>query len=363
MSGNSSAPSRIAGPSMQHPPTACNGRPPLRNAVTSIVAVLTIGWLAPTGNGWSADIELQWRTFEDCPVQVETIVSVPALESGQIQSIAVERNAAVQRGTVVAQLDAAVVESEVALAEAQYADAQLTAADTSDVDHQQLVVDELRDELQKHLAIGGSVSESEIRSRKLAVKKAEIALHHAQRALEHARLNLRLVEARWQVARLRLDRHTIRTPVSGIVVRIHKQPGEWIETGEPLVEIHDLSRLVVDWIVPVGQVDMARLIGAPVTVQLPGATMSAPIRGQIVSYDHRVSAQGVVRVHARVANVQHQGHWVLLPGMSVQLRVGLPARSVPQEDDHAAEVTTITPEQQPDTEHPAAVPPISASID
>ncbi len=288
-----------------------------------VVIVVTIG-IAPPHPCWSADGDVRWRTFEDCPVQVESVVSVPALESGVIQSIAVERNESVRRDMVIAQLDAAVAESEVAVAQAQYADAQLAAADTSDVDHQRLVVAELKDELQKHLAIGDSVSESEIRSRKLAVKKAEIALHHAERALEHARLNATLIRARLEVARLRLSRHTIRTPVAGVVVRIHKRAGEWVETGEPLVEIHDLSHLIVDWIIPVDQFDVARLVGAPVVVQPSRGNPAAPIEGRIVSYDHRVSAQGVVRVHARVVNYQHQDHWVLLPGMTVQLQVGLP---------------------------------------
>ncbi|GIX00044.1 MAG: hypothetical protein KatS3mg111_3376 [Pirellulaceae bacterium] len=262
-----------------------------------------------------------WTKVGQYPLRPARVVVVPAVERGMISEILVEEDMPVEEGQILARLDASVAQSELQVAASQLASAKVMAEDTSDVDHQRLVLQELQAELENHLAIGGSVSQSEIRSRRLSVDKAEVALHHAQRALEQARLNLELAQARYNVALLRLQRHTVRAKVPGVVSRILKHAGEWVEVGEPLAEIKDLRKLRLDWIVPLGQCDLTALPGKPVVAEVVTADGRHRLDGHIIHYDHQVSAQGLVRIHVELDNSRQGEHWRFLPGMTVELLV------------------------------------------
>ncbi len=99
-----------------------------------------------------------------------------------------------------------------------------------------------------------------------------------------------------------------------------------------MLVISDLQSLQVDCLIPIEKVDLRRVVGLQVRAhctQRSAGTAPVQLNGRITSYDSKLSSQGEIRVHSRLENVKQDGHWVLLPGMTVRLEVGIPANTAP----------------------------------
>jgi multidrug efflux pump subunit AcrA (membrane-fusion protein) len=154
----------------------------------------------------------------------------------------------------------------------------------------------------------------------------------AERAQRRAQLQAELAAAAVQSATIRLTNRQILAPIDGIVTSIHARPGQWVEAGKPVCVISELKYVQVDCLIPIEKVDLQRVVGLEVRVQsdrLPTGGKPIRLAGRISSYDPKLSSQGEVRVHARIQNVEQQGHWMLLPGMTVNLEVSIPGNDSP----------------------------------
>ena len=263
-----------------------------------------------------------WITFEKCPVMVEHRVEIPAQERGILKSLAVELNQPVAADELLAGLDTELAELDLRVAKLEQLRAEELARDDADVKFQEIALQQVEEELRSYRSISNSVSESEIRRLTLGVEQAKVALiragHVRSRALSDDKLKGAAVEA----AELRLLRRRIVAPRAGVVTAIKVHPGQSLEAGQTIMEIEDLEHLVIDRLVPISQVNAADLVGAEVRVDVPlPQSEAARLAGKITSYDPRVSSGGLVRMHARVKNVQRDGHWVLLPGREVTMHV------------------------------------------
>lgn len=85
------------------------------------------------------------------------------------------------------------------------------------------------------------VAENNLPENELKAREAEAAIAEA-----------RLAEARARIARLgeRVERHVIRAPFAGVVTARRTEAGEWVEPGDPVVELVATDGLVVDLPVP-----------------------------------------------------------------------------------------------------------------
>ncbi len=299
---------------------------------------VALGTFAAAAFGQSSDTG--WQLFRECPVLVEHSVDVPALDSGVLQSLDVLLNGPVVKGAVIARLDSELAALEVQLAKLQAAAATELANDNSDIEYQQQALKEVEEELRNFKSISTSVSEGEIRRLNLAVGKARLAVIRAQKAQSRAKLEEQLKQAAVESAEQRLKRREIVVPLDGVVATIYHHPGQWIQAGEPVVQVLQLDHLIVDRLVPIQEVDLTTIVGSEVRVEVPvhlAAGKSGPgstsptirLSGKVTSYDPAVSSQGNIRLHARVANVRRAGHWVLLPGMNVNMY--LAPRQSPQD--------------------------------
>lgn len=265
--------------------------------------------------------DTNWLSFPECTAYVENSVEVPALESGVLMALSVKKNDTVEVKTQIAQLDSQLSKMDIRLARLQHDAAQQQAEDNSRIDYQEAVLQVAREELASLKNIRSSVSDSELRRATLSVRQAEQAIVRESQAQAHAKVDAQLKSAAVDAAQMRLERRTVRAPISGVVSTIHVQPGQWAETGKPIVTIDDMSRLIVDAMVPVAGFDLRKFAGAPVRADVK--TSEGPLRlsGRVLSYDHQVSRQGLIRVHTEILNLQNNGSWVLLPGMTVTLHL------------------------------------------
>ncbi|MHC4223631.1 MAG: efflux RND transporter periplasmic adaptor subunit [Planctomycetota bacterium] len=173
------------------------------------------------------------------------------------------------------------------------------------------------------------------------VKDASFAALSAQEKLKEAQASFRLVEAgprkeriaqakarmeaqQAEVKRLEddLDRHTLRAPFSGYVVREHTEVGEWLAKGAPVAELVALDE--VDVTVPVMEDyvhGLKRGMEVPVTVD---AFKDRTFPGKLVAIVPRADARArTFPVRIRVANVQEGGTVLLKSGMFARIRLNV----------------------------------------
>ncbi|MCA9132040.1 MAG: HlyD family efflux transporter periplasmic adaptor subunit [Planctomycetales bacterium] len=270
-----------------------------------------------------------WITFEKCPVMVEYAVEIPAQERGIVRTVAVELNQAVEAGTVLAEFDTELAEMELRAAKLEHSLAAELAEDNSNVDYHRVALAKVEEELASHRSISTSVSESEIRRLTLGVDQAKLSLVRAMHAKKTAVGQAQLKQAAVEVAALRLARRRITAPGSGIITALKIHPGQSVEAGQTIMELRNLESLIVDRLVSIHQLDVAELVGADVRVDVERSDGSVVrLSGAVVSYDPQVSAQGFVRVHARIQNLKKGKDWILLPGREVSMHVAQPPSGV-----------------------------------
>lgn len=288
-----------------------------RTAVLALSICLTLRavvGLADSGN--------QWRKLEGCIVRSKNIVELSPQQSGVLQTLNFEENDEITSGVLLAKLDTELVEMELEIADLQAKEARNLAADDSEVEYQKIAMLQAKQEYENHKRVAGSVSGKELGRLKLVYEKSLVALSRAKQSKMRAVVEADRKQAQVRAAKIRLEQCEVASRLNGRVTSIVKRPGQWVEAGQPIVEITDLENLQIDFFVQDDAVDLAALTGAQARVEI-AAQDSKPfyLTGEVTSYDPEVSGQGRVRAHVSVKNVQRNGHWVLLPGRPVTLYV------------------------------------------
>ncbi len=274
-----------------------------------------------------------WLEFDHCPVFVIDSLDIPAQENGIIAKLDVQVNQDIETGQLLGSLDpsAAVLEESLASKQAQVAIA--AAMDDSDLKFAQLLVEEATIALDSYEQINsrGSATDAEMRSKRLSVSQAELKVQHARQTTDQLKLKAKLAQASVVAATERLHRLKFVAPFAGSIGEIFRHHGEWVPMGQPIVRLIRLDELRVDVYVPIQNVDVASLVNAPVVVAARRAGMEAvAFSGRVTHYDPLVSSTGEVRIHATIQNQRVNGHWLLLPGMTANMKIQPPS------DPHAA---------------------------
>lgn len=268
-----------------------------------------------------------WRTITGCPVMVEEVVDVPALESGLIVELGVKLNDSVSAEQWIAKLDSRRTDMQLGIARLRHEAAVRIANDKSEIDFQQLALQELQTELAQHREISSSVGDTEIRRLTLQVGKTRLSLLQARQAAERRLVEAKTLNAEIEVIQEQLRRRISTSPINGIVASLDQKVGQWVEAGETIARVENLNTLTVDAIVPLSSIDLANIKGAKVRVPLlagnetDAAERTVYLPGEVTSHDHKVTGRGMIRLHCAVDNMLHRGEYLLLPGMNVNLEI------------------------------------------
>lgn len=153
----------------------------------------------------------------------------------------------------------------------------------------------------------------------------------SRRVLDESQANLQVAQAQVQLAQARLARTQIVAPFAGVVGIRQVNLGDFVREGTDLVNLEDLSMLMVDFRLP--ERYQARIqVGQPVDVtldSLPGQSLTAIVQ----AVDPQVDANGrSLLVRAAIEGPQTQG---LRPGLfarvNVVLSVDEQATMIPEE--------------------------------
>ncbi|WP_207062248.1 efflux RND transporter periplasmic adaptor subunit [Motiliproteus sp. SC1-56] len=81
-----------------------------------------------------------------------------------------------------------------------------------------------------------------------AIARTELHSRKSEVSIDQARVRLR--EAERRIADERLKRHNLRAPFAGVISRKHTEAGEWVNPGDPVLELVADRELRVDLAVP-----------------------------------------------------------------------------------------------------------------
>jgi len=173
----------------------------------------------------------------NCRIEPSTMIALSSPVVGVISEVLVDKNSKVEKGTVVARLESSV---ETATAELRRVQAELH----SDVDAQRLQLDFSQRNLER---VNNLYEKKAASFTELDKAKTEHAI--AAQQLQQAQDRKRQADLEYKRAQADLQKRTIVSPVSGIVVERFKQPGEHIDF-EPVLKIAHLDPLKVEVFAP-----------------------------------------------------------------------------------------------------------------
>tara|TARA_R110000782_G_scaffold30348_11_gene75597 strand:+ start:7166 stop:8098 length:933 start_codon:yes stop_codon:yes gene_type:complete len=215
---------------------------PLALIVSTLLLSMAGPWTA-VGDGVSASPPVRLLAGPDSDILPGTIrpvheVTLSSPFDTLLARLMVREGQTVIAGDVVAVLDDRVVQAAVRLAEQE-------ALRSAQIDRAEAAVVHTADMLRRIRVVRdlNAAAESELVAAEAEHKKALADLLYAREARAEARASL-------QLARARLEEHSVRAPFDAVVVRVHAEPGSMLASGKPIVELMSVDGLCVDLYLP-----------------------------------------------------------------------------------------------------------------
>lgn len=243
-------------------------------------------------------------------------------EAGIVREIHFQPGMTVQKGDLLAQLNSTDSELQLQRVQAELDMAKLNAENDLRVQLGQkslaLATAELQRALRSNEKFAETVSASEIERLTLARDEAALQIEQARHDLEYSRLQVRLKEAEVAIARHQLERRQLHSPLSGTVVKVDLQIGEWAQPDQAFWRIIRTNRVRAEGFVDAqhGDVD----VGQPVSVELTDSRTGKghSFDGTVTFVDPEIdSITGQYRIWAEIDNPNGR----LRPGHHPVMRV------------------------------------------
>ena len=175
-------------------------------------------------------------------------VVVTSRIQGFLKEVAVDRNDKVTRGQVLARLESADLQNQVAAAQAEATAAERSVAEIeSDRNRAAALYDRTRIELgrQTTLVRLNATSQAQVTTAEAAFKQAEADVNRASAAIERAKAQAASQAANVKVLQARLADATITAPLDGVVIARERNPGDLLLPGAKLMEVVDVTTIIV----------------------------------------------------------------------------------------------------------------------
>lgn len=241
------------------------------------------------------------RTFHGFSQPWETI-DVSVAEPGKVVSVSVREGDSVERGQLLAALDDTVLRASLQVAKQRASAGGEEASARAKLNHAAKRHDDMTELLKEDHA-----SQTELDQAALALHEAEAALLMVQEKRDIALADLARIQAE-------LDRRQVRSPLSGVVVQLHRKAGEFAGVANHVVAtVAVLDTLRVRIHVPT-KVSLSLSPDQPITVEFP------EIESRVIAKVDYISpvtdgSSGTVRVDLKIDNSKNRlrsgllAHW------------------------------------------------------
>jgi len=173
----------------------------------------------------------------DCVITPQLVVDVSSATPGLLAEVLADRSDTVEEGQVLARLESSVESAAVDLARAR-AEMEIDV----ELGEVSLAFDQRKHQRVERLYTNKAASQHTVDEAETDASLAQLRLKRAREERTLRKLDLRRAEAS-------LQRRTVRSPASGVVIQRYKQPGEFVEE-QPILRIAKLEPLRVEAIVP-----------------------------------------------------------------------------------------------------------------
>jgi macrolide-specific efflux system membrane fusion protein len=269
-------------------------------------------------------------TLDRCLVSIvqNGEVDVPAEEPGKLVTMEIKEGRDVEAGTLLAKIDDTLPQAQ--REERQYELAVAKEQAENDVNVRfakasfRVAEAELTQALEANKKAPGAITQAEIRRLSLTLEKTRLQIEQSEM---EQRVNANTAGAKG--ARLKelegvIARREITAPISGRVVEVLKDNGEWVNPGDTVLKLLRLDILRVEGFISASEFSAEQIDNKPVMVRVQLAN-GAPEEfiGKISYVDSRVQSDGTFRVYAEVRNRRNQSdtHWLLRPGSIANMTI------------------------------------------
>lgn len=257
-----------------------------------------------------------------------------AQTEGLLTTVNVKQGSQVKKGDVLALVDDLRAQAALDVAQFGYVAADERAKDTVEEEYARLAagvaeLDYKQSEEANRNSKGNVISLIEMAKKKLDWDRAGLQIVKAQKDRRLARLDADVKNAELEAAKVELKRRTIRAAFDGEVQELLVNESEWVNPGDPILQLVQFDVMWVECYVAASKYDPAELQGRPVTVRVNLARdREATVAGRIVyvSQNYLESSDAETYgseylVRAEVQNRREGNFWLVRPGMPAWLTI------------------------------------------
>jgi len=291
----------------------------------SFAMVLFAVWcVGPEAVGRAADAV----TVPNCFLAADAEASVPAQEAGVLVKIFVRDGQLASKDEPLAQIDDVVPRMQHRIAESKLKVAHEQAANDIDVRYARAAYQVADAKLRRSTAANqktpGSISEELVDEQTLDKEKFRLMIEKAQRDMTIAKHQEDVSLAERDAAQVYVERRKILAPFDGVVVKLSRWEGEWVNPGDVVVRLVRIDRLRVEGLLNSSDYLPSEIEGRPVRVVVNLARgLKETVLGKIVFASPLIQTGGVFQVRAEIENPQRDGRYVLGPGLGAEMTIQL----------------------------------------
>lgn len=249
-------------------------------------------------------------------------IDVPAKEAGWLSEVVASEGQLVAQGDVLAQI--ADIEARLAMDRTKLALEIARKNGENDINvryakkSEAVAKAELQRALDSIAKYAKSISDTELDHLRLVAERATLEIEQAEREFEIAKVMQEMRENECRSAEEKVAQRRITAPLAGVVVRVDRHRGEWVEPGDPVLRILRIDCLRAEGFIKIQDTEFdLESRDVTFTVNLPGEP-EAVFPGRVVFVSPEVDpVNAQVRIWAEIENRGKR----LRPGMRAAMTI------------------------------------------
>lgn len=304
----------------------------LTQAVSAALLSAAAAGAQPLGTQFPAST--QSAVIDLCTVEPSKDPVISASEAGLLVELSVDEGSMVDEDQQLGRVDDDVPKMQKKVTFFQMRQARNRATDTVDEDYARAAHDVALKELESVETANQTTDRAfpmvEVQRARLEATRSEMAIKKSLNDRKLSEDDYWTRKAEYEAADLAVKRRVILAPTQGEVVKLFHQQGEWVNPGEPILQLFQLDTLHVEGDLNIEKYDPREVLGCDVMVDvIVGGGRKTQATGKIVwispqgLYRGRTDRERVRRVRAEITNEREGGYWKIYPGDEASMTIHL----------------------------------------
>ena len=218
----------------------------------------------------------------------------------------------VAKDELLAQIDDAKTQMELKVAKAKLAIAKEKAADDINVRYATASADvadaDYRVNQEANRKHAGAVPAEVLREKMMKYTEASLGIEKSKLDMKVAGHEADEAQVEVEAAEENLNRHQIRSPLNGMIVKVHRHAGEWVQPGDPVLHVIRIDHLWVEGFANVAKHSPNAMQNRPVEILVtPAGGRPMTVPGKVIFVDPDIHNGGLFLVRAEVQNTEDGG--------------------------------------------------------